>query len=232
MAGPLTEGRQRMTRENGQMKARRVFSYCGATALIAASIALPARAAALLDAPVSFSAMRTVTIDGKTYNGPMYHVPGHERDEQKIGAMNFAFILDDPAAQGFLVVPSVKTYVVFPFPPLLSAMVDGDLRKNPVGTAMVDRIPTTEYRVAGTISDGTHGEGFVWLSKRGVLMRLKGTVTSPGGHKTRIAMHLADVKEGPQKPALFARPMGMTALPFKALAPLLGGALGLGHALR
>ena len=61
------------------------------------------------------------------------------------------------------------------------------------------------------------------MSKRGVLMRLDGIVTSPGGHKTKIAMKLADVKEGPQKPELFAAPSNMNELPFQALAPLLGG---------
>ena len=192
---------------------------------IALSLALPARAAALLDAPVSFSATRTVTIDGKAYTGAMYHEPGRERDEQKLGAMDMDFILDGQSGQGFLVVPSVKTYVDFPFPPLLSALIGGEMEKTPVGEETIDHIPTTKYRVDKTTSDGSHGEGFVWVSKRGVLMRLDGTVTRPGGHKNRIAMHLADFKEGPQKPELFAPPAGLNELPFQALAPLLNGVL-------
>ncbi len=187
-------------------------------------LALPARAAALFDAPISFSAVRTVTIDGKPYTGPMFHEPGRERDEQKLGAMDMAFILDGQSGQGFLVVPSVKTYVTFPFPPMLMALVDAQMEKEqPVGEETIDRIPTTKYRVEKTTSDGTHGEGFVWISKRGVLMRLDGVVTSPSGRKTKIAMKLADVKEGPQKPELFAPPAGMNELPFQALAPLLNG---------
>ena len=187
-------------------------------------LALPAQASALLDAPISFSAMRTVTIDGRPYTGPMFHEPGRERDEQKLGAMDMAFILDSQSSQGFLVVPSVKTYVTFPFPPMLSALVDAEMEKQrPVGEDSVDHIPTTKYRVEKTTSDGTHGEGFVWVSKRGVLMRLDGVVTSPSGHKTKIAMKLADLKEGPQKPELFAPPVNMNELPFQALAPLLNG---------
>jgi hypothetical protein len=192
-------------------------------ALACLLLAVPARAAALLDAPVSFSATRTVTIDGKPYTGAMYHEPGRERDEQKLGAMEMAFILDGQSSQGWLVVPSIKTYVTFPFPPLLSALVDGELEKTPVGDEVIDHIPTTKFRVEKTTSDGSHGEGFAWISKRGVLMRLDGSVTAPAGHRTKIAMRLADVKEGPQQPELFAPPAGMNELPFQALAPLLGG---------
>jgi hypothetical protein len=185
---------------------------------------LPAQAAALLDAPISFSATRTVTIDGKPYTGAMFHEPGRERDEQKLGAMEMAFILDGQSSQGFLVVPSIKTYVAFPFPPMLSALVDAEMEKQKaVGDDTIDHIPTIKYRVDQTTSDGTHGEGFAWVSKRGVLMQLDGVVTSPSGRKTKIAMKLADVKEGPQRPELFVRPVDMNELPFQALAPLLNG---------
>jgi hypothetical protein len=195
-----------------------------AYSIVALFLAIPARAAALLDAPISYSAMRTVTIDGKPYTGPMFHEPGRERDDQKIGAMDMTFILDGQSGQGFLVVPSVKTYVNFPFPPMLLALVDAQMDKQkPLGEEMIDRTPTTKYRVEKTTSDGSHGEGFVWVSKRGVLMRLDGVVTTASGHKTKIAMKLADVKEGPQRPELFAPPVGMNELPFEALAPLLNG---------
>lgn len=199
------------------------FAVC----LVLASFAIvPARAAALLDAPISFRATRTVTIDGKPYTGAMFHEPGRERDDQKLGAMDMAFILDGQSGQGFLVVPSVKTYVTFPFPPMLMALVDAQMEKEqPVGQETIDKTPTTKYRVDKTTPDGSHGEGFVWISKLGVLMRLDGVVTSPSGHKTKIAMKLADVKEGPQKPELFAPPAGMNELPFQALAPLLNGVM-------
>jgi hypothetical protein len=154
----------------------------------------------------------------------MFHEPGRERDEQKLGAMDMAFILDSPSSQGFLVVPSIRTYVTFPFPPMLSALVDAQMEKQKaLGEEAVDHTPTIKYRVEQTTSDGSHGEGFAWVSKRGVLMRLDGVVTSPSGHKTRIAMKLADVREGPQQPELFARPANMNELPFEALAPLMNG---------
>ena len=194
-------------------------------ALVSCALPLSARAEALLDAPVSYSATRTVTVNGQTYTGPSFHVPGHERDEQNFGPMNMDFILDGPSGQGYLVVPSVKTYVLFPFPPMLSALIDSEMEKAPVGEEVIDHIPTTKYRVEKTTPDGAHGEGFVWVSKRGILMRLDGLVTAPGGHKTKIALQLANLKEGPQQPELFAPPTGMSQLPYEALAPLLNGAM-------
>jgi hypothetical protein len=200
-----------------------LIRFAACLALILA-VVFPAHAAALLDAPISYSATRTVTIDGKPYTGPMFHEPGRERDEQKIGAMDMSFILDGQSGQGFLVVPSVKTFVTFPFPPMLLALVDARMDKQrPIGDETIDHIPTTKYRVEKNTSDGGHGEGFVWVSKRGVLMRLDGVVTTASGHKTKIAMNLANVKEGPQKAELFAPPVGMNELPFQALAPLLSG---------
>lgn len=202
------------------MMARFLFAV-----LFVAAAAVPARAAGLLDAPVSFSATRTVTIDGRPYTGALFHEPGRERDEQMLGGIDADFILDGQSGQGFLVVPSIKTYVSFPFPPLLSALIDAQVEKQPVGDEVVDHVPTTKYRIDQTTQDGSHGDGFAWISKRGVLMRLEGVVTAAGGHKTKIAMRLANLKEGPQKPEQFAPPSGMNELPFQALAPLLNGVM-------
>jgi hypothetical protein len=199
------------------MKAMTRFSLLVAWLLVLAG---PASAAGLLDAPVSFSAQRSVTVNGRTYIGPMYHVPGQERHEQALFGIQQVYILDDESGEGYLILPGLKTYIQYPFPPLLSALVDNDLAKKPLGEETIAGIPAAKYRVDHTAPDGTHGEGFAWISKRGVLMKLDGTMTAPGGHKTTIAMVLSDVKEGPQKPALFAAPQGMTELPLEALAPL------------
>ncbi len=188
-------------------------------------LAAPVSAAGLLDAQLSYSATRTVNVDGKPYSGPIYHEPGRERHQQQLMGMDAYFILDDQANQALLVLPGIKTYVVSPFPPLLSTILEGDLTKTPVGDDTLDHIPVTKYRVDKTASDGTHGEGFAWISKRGVLMKLLGTITAPGGHKNKIDMQLSNVKEGPQKPELFAVPPGMSQLPVEAVAPLLGGIL-------
>ncbi len=192
------------------------------TFVLAAVLAAPACAASLLDAPLSYSATRTVTVDGKTYSGRMFHIPGSERHEQTLLGMQDVFLLDGKADAGFVVLPSLKTMIEFPFPALMAALNDPSLTKSPQGEDTIDGIVTTKYRIDRTAPDGTRGAGFFWISRRGVLMKLAGTVTAPGGHKTAIQMVLSGFKEAPQSAALFAPPPGLAKLPAEALAPLLG----------
>jgi hypothetical protein len=200
---------------------RILLAFALAFALVGAA---PARALGILDAPLSYSATRTVTVDGRTYTGAMFHEPGHERHDQVLLGMQGFFILDDAQSSGVFVMPALKTMIEFPFPPILGTLIGPDLKKIPLGDETIDGVATTKYRVTQTAADGTRGEGFLWISRRGVLMKLTGTVTAPGGHRTTVAMALSGMKEGPQQADLFTPPAGLTRLPAAALTPLLGGA--------
>ena len=191
-------------------------------AILLAPFAPMARAASLLDAPLSYSATRSVTVDGKLYTGPMFHEPGRERHEQVMLGMQEVFILDQSQGAGSLILPALKTMVAFPFPPLLSTLLDSSIAKSAQGEETIGGISATKYRVDQTAPDGTHGDGFLWISRRGVLVKLAGTVTAPGGHRTVIDMVLSGLQEGPQKSDLFVAPAGLAKLPAEALAPLLG----------
>ena len=52
-----------------------------------------APAATLGDAKIGFSAERILAINGKTYHGRMWTMPGKERHEQDINGIPAAFIL-------------------------------------------------------------------------------------------------------------------------------------------
>ena len=126
-------------------------------------------------------------------------------------------------ARGFLVLPSVKTYVAFPMPPLMAELDAPDLVSAPEGEATVAGIKTTKYRIDHTAADGSRAEGHLWVSRADILMKLEVTVTRPEGHKpTAIAMELSHVEIGAVDPGLFALPDGMVELPAEALGPLLG----------
>lgn len=193
--------------------------------LLAAGIAeaAPAAAAMLGDARVPFRAERTVTINGRIYTGPLFHIPGHERHEQELWGTKEVFILDAKTAQGWLLVPSFKTYVEFAFPPVMAELDSPDLMRRPVGQETINGVRTTKYRVDHTAEDGTRAEGYAWVSRDGVLMKLAGTVTRRGGKPLRITMELSHLQEGPQDPSLFELPPGLVKLPADALRPLLGG---------
>jgi len=187
----------------------------------------PAMAALLGDASVPYRALRTVTVNGQSYTGTVFHTPGHDRHEQKIGGIAEVIILDAAAKQGFLVLPELSSYLPFAFPKLMAALDDPALRRSPVDHEKVAGIETTKYKIDYTAADGSRAEGYVWVSKEGVLMRIDGTVSRKNSSKPMaIHMQLAQLAVGPQDPALFAVPPGLMRLPAQALQGLLGGKRG------
>jgi len=175
------------------------------------------------DASVPFRAQRTVTIDGRSYSGPLFHSPGHQRHEQDMFGMREVFLLDTRAVTGLLVLPAVHTYVEFPFPPLMAELDSPDLVRSPMGEETVANVRTTRYRVDHVASDGSRARGFLWVSRSGILMKLDIAVTrAHGGKPMAITMQLTHVETGPVDPSLFTLPDGFMRLPPGALEPLLG----------
>jgi hypothetical protein len=201
----------------------RLHKLLGLLALAWALIAAGAsRAESLLDAPVSYSATRTTTVDGRTYVGAVHHIAGKEQQEEHLLGMPDVFILDGQADKGWLVVLGLRSFVAFPFPPMMVVLASPTLKKTRVGDDVVDGIKTTKYAIHTRANDGTVADGFAWFSRRGVLMKLQGSVIAPQGHRTTITMELRGVKVTPQDAALFVPPPNFTQLPTAALSPFLG----------
>ncbi len=191
-------------------------------ALLLAMVAVtPAVAATLADAKTGFSADRTLIIDGKTYLGRMWTMPGMERHEQNLNGIPAAFVLksDNPIAD--LVLPKLHTVVEFTLPPELRLFADPRLTRRPVGHDTITGIATTKYAIDETLPEG-HGEGFLWLSDSGIPMRLDGSFTRTSGRAAHLHWELSHVKLGPQPAALFEPPHGFSKLPAEAIVPLLG----------
>jgi hypothetical protein len=195
---------------------------------LAFAAALPAQAAALLgDASISYSAERTVTVDGKSYTGMVFHRPGQERHEQEMQGFAEVILLDAAKKQGLLVLPGLKTYIAFGFPALMAELDDPRLRRAAVGQETVNGIRTTKYRIDHTAADGSRASGFAWVSAQGVLMRIDGTVTrSGGGRPIALHMELANLAVGPQKSSLFELPPGLIQLPTGAFQSFFSGRSG------
>ena len=198
--------------------------------LVLALAALPAgRASATLlgDATVSYSANSTVTVNGRSYAGMVFHIPGRDRHEQEIEGIAEVVILDGVAMRGWLMLPRLGSYVEFTFPQLMAELNAQTLLRSPVGRETVNGVRTTKYRIDHTAADGMHAQGFAWMSADGVLMRLAGDVTRPGATRpTAIQLELDNLRLGKQERGLFDLPPGLTRLPSGALAPLLGGRAG------
>src|SRR5438046_542229 len=95
--------------------------------LLSLALALPAgaaRAAMLGDAAVSYSAERTVVVNGHSYTGMVFHTPGHDRHEQEIQGIPEVILLDGAAKQGILLLPGLNSYLPFAFPRLMAELDD------------------------------------------------------------------------------------------------------------
>jgi hypothetical protein len=197
------------------MRTPRFVLLCLSLAPVAAT------AGTLVDPQVGFSADRTLVIDGHSYVGKVWAMPGEERHEQAIQAFHPVFLLraDSPLAE--IVLPQLKTIVQFAIPPELRLLGSPELKKHPVGQDAVNGIATTKYAIDETVPEG-HAAGTLWLSRDGIPMRLDGSFTGRKGKVLAISWELSHVKIGPQPAALFEEPHGFSKLPPEAVAPLLG----------
>jgi hypothetical protein len=182
------------------------------------------RAALLGDANVSYTAQSTVTVNGRSYAGTVFHIPGRDRHEQEIQGVAEVVILDGTAMRGWLVLPQLGSYVEFTFPQLMAELSAPALLRSPVGRETVNGVRTTKYRIDHTAADGMQARGFAWVTADGVVMRLDGSVVRPSqSQSTAIRLELDNLRVGRQDRALFELPPGLLRLPGGSLAPLLGG---------
>ena len=178
-------------------------------------------AATLGDAQIGFTADRTLVIDGRTYLGKIWTMPGKERHEQAIQAFRPIFLLRAGSALGEVVLPQMKTIVQFPMPAELRVLGNPELRKHPIGQETINGMATTKYAIDETVPEG-HATGTLWLSRDGIPMKLTGSFTAQKGKVSTVRWELSHVKIGPQPASLFEAPHGFSKLPPEAVAPLLG----------
>jgi hypothetical protein len=184
-------------------------------------IAAPASAGTLGDARVGFSAERVLVINGQTYVGRMWHMPGEQRHEQDLPALRPIFILRADSAIGDIILPKLHTVVEFALPKELSLLGDPGLLRQPVGQETVNGIATTKYDVDEKMPQG-RAVGSLWLSQDGIPMKCDARLATDKGKVSMIRWELRHVKIGTQDPALFEIPRDYAKLPPEAVAPLLG----------
>jgi hypothetical protein len=195
--------------------------------LIAFPLAMPpaissgASAEILGDARVGFSAERVLVIDGQSYVGRMWHMPGEQRHEQELPALKPVFILRANSSFGDVILPQLHTVVEFALPHELSVLGNPNLPRKSVGQETVNGIATTKYAVEEDAPAG-RVTGSLWLSYDGIPMKCDGRFEAKNGKISTIHWELRHVKIGKQEAALFEVPQGYAKLPPEAAAPLLG----------
>ena len=68
------------------------------------------------DARVGFTAERVLILDGRSFVGRMWHMPGEQRHEQDFPALKPVFILRADKPVGEVVLPQLHTVVEFALP--------------------------------------------------------------------------------------------------------------------
>jgi hypothetical protein len=180
-----------------------------------------ASAETLGDARVGFSAERVLIIDGQSYVGRMWHMPGEQRHEQDLPALKPIFILRAGSAISDIILPKLHTVVEFALPKELSIFGNPGLLRTPVGPETVNGIATTKYEVDEKTPQG-RAVGALWLSREGIPMKCDASLATDKGKVSTIRWELRHVKIGTQDAALFEIPRDYAKLPPEAAAPLLG----------
>jgi len=184
-------------------------------------VAAPAWAETLGDARVGFSAERVLVIDGRSYVGRMWHMPGEQRHEQDLPALRPIFILRADSAIGDIILPKLHTIVEFALPKEMSILGDPGLLRKAVGPETVNGIATTKYEVDEKTPQG-RAIGSLWLSQDGIPMKCDARLATDKGRVSTIRWELRHVKIGTQDAALFEIPRDYAKLSPEAAAPLLG----------
>lgn len=179
------------------------------------------RAETLGDARIGFSAERILVLDGRSYVGRMWQMPGVQRHEQNIQGLKPVFILHQDSPVGDAVLPQLHTVVEFAMPKALSVLASPELLGRPVGRETVNGIATTRYAVDAPVPEG-HATGSLWLSRDGIPVKCEGRFEASNGKFSTVRWELRHLRLGPQKSALFEVPDGFSKLPAAAVGPLLG----------
>jgi hypothetical protein len=189
--------------------------------LLSMLLSTHALAETLGDARVGFTAERVLVVDGRSYVGRMWHMPGEQRHEQDFPAVRPVFILRADRALGDVVLAQLHSVVEFTLPRALSILGTSNVLRKPVGRETVNGIATTQYAVEEDTPEG-RATGRLWLSGDGIPMRCNGKFEAKNGKVTAIHWELRHVKIGKQDEALFEVPRGYAKLPPEAAAPLFG----------
>jgi len=179
-----------------------------------------ARGETIGDASVGFTAERVLILDGRSFAGRMWHMPGEQRHEQAFPAMKPILILHAESAVAEVVLPELHTIVEFALPKVVSLLSHPDLGQ-PVGQASIDGIATARYSVEQDSPEG-HATGSLWLTSDGIPMKCVGQFVAKNGKLSTIDWQLHHVRIGRQDVTLFEVPRGYAKLSPEAAAPLLG----------
>ena len=174
---------------------------------------LPAWAEKLPAPAAAFSASQNLTVDGVALSARIFHDKGLERRESRVDGLNNLLIIRPDQGEALVVQPESNMGMKLPLTDPEVGMVASSLAQlsgTPEGTETLSGEAVTRYRVQDITPDGAGFDGRVWATSDGIYVKLEGRTGGEGA--ASIAMTLSDIRRGPQDPALFTPPAGLSIM--------------------
>lgn len=174
---------------------------------------LPAWAEKLPAPAAAFSASQNLTVDGVALSARIFHDKGLERRESRVDGLNNLLIIRPDQGEALVVQPESNIGMKLPLTDPEVGMVASSLAQlsgTPEGTETLSGEAVTRYRVQDITPDGAGFDGRVWATPDGIYVKLEGRTGGTGA--ASIAMTLSDIRRGPQEPALFTLPTGLSIM--------------------
>ena len=174
---------------------------------LAASIGLASPVLAWEGPQVEYSGeTRLETAEG-VVEGVVYHAPGKERRETKMGGEPMTMIIRQDKQVLWTLMPDANAYMEMPLDKSRdkSDFSQYHIDQTTVGEEEINGIKTTKSKVIMTKPDGSKLGGFWWITKEGIPLKMD-MISVEGTTKERMVMELTNVKIGKQNPTLFEIP--------------------------
>ncbi len=179
---------------------------------------------------VDYSADTVMTVDGAPGGGPMtiqgkiHYSKGDERREIEMMGQRSVVIRKQQKDVTWILMPEQQMYMESSHAQdkgqkdPAKAWRDTDLEMTREGSETINGVNAEKYRIVATEPDGTTTEGFVWLTREHIPVKMEGS-NSHRGRTTNFSMEYSNLRIGKQDPQLFAIPSGYK----KFQMPTMGG---------
>ena len=180
---------------------------------------------------VEFSADITMAVDQEAGESPvtgkLYYGKTAERREIEMEGQNSIMITKRDKQASWVLMPEQKAYIVHrgnAGQDLARMMREGKVKLTKLRAEAVNGQPATKYQIDVTDKEGGFFDGFIWLTKENIPVRMDG-LSRYQGMTNHLRIEHTNVKIGKQNAALFEIPSGYKLLETPPLPTIPQGAI-------
>lgn len=186
---------------------------------------LPSLADTMPQASVDYSADSYMQAQGMEINSRVYHSLNKDRVEMNTGGTNSIIINRLDKKVGWVLMPEQKMYMEVDLKESKKNskdISDCQVKQKSLGSDTVNGYRTTKHKISMTCPDNMNYEGFMWVTREGIMVKMDAVARTDDGEVT-LKQELRNLKVGKQSPKLFEIPAGYSSM---SLGGLLRGSFG------